>query len=119
MYGEDVDLGLRAAAAGKRSWFDPTGCRIVHHGQASSIVAYGSREGWRPLGTLNWRAALRRAYGPRRERRAWRALVLNLRLRLWAKTLARRAGDRDREALASALAADPPPELPPAPPSGG
>ena len=67
MFGEDIDLGLRAAAAGIRSWFDPSACRIVHHGQGSSTLAYGSREGWRPTGTLNWRAALRRAYGPRRE----------------------------------------------------
>ncbi len=58
MYGEDVDLGLRAAAAGVPSWFDPTVCRVVHHGQGSSPLAYGSREGWRPHGTLNWRAAL-------------------------------------------------------------
>jgi N-acetylglucosaminyl-diphospho-decaprenol L-rhamnosyltransferase len=112
MYGEDVDLGLRAAAAGVGSWFDPTVCRVVHHGQGSSPLAYGSREGWRPHGTLNWRAALRRAYGSRREWLAWRALRLNLRLRLITKTLLGRAGERDRSALAAALAADPPPRLP-------
>ena len=68
MFGEDVDLGLRAGAAGVRSRFDPTVCRIVHHGQGSiDRCVYGSREGWRPTGTLNWRAAVRRAYGPRRE----------------------------------------------------
>ena len=70
---------------GSRSWFDPAACRIVHHGQGSSTLAYGSREGWRPTGTLNWRAALRRAYGPRRERLGWMALRANLRLRLIAK----------------------------------
>ena len=74
MFGEDVDLGLRAAAAGVTSWFDPEACRIVHHGQGSSTRAYGSREGWRPTGTLNWRAAVRRAYGPRREWLGWLAL---------------------------------------------
>ena len=36
-------------------------------------LAYGSREGWRPTGTLNWRAAVRRAYGPRREWLGWLA----------------------------------------------
>ena len=82
MYGEDVDLGLRAAVDGVRSWFDPTICRLIHHGQGSSTVVYGSREAWRPAGTLNWRAAVRRAYGSRREWLAWRALRLNLRLRL-------------------------------------
>ena len=64
MFGEDVDLGLRAGAAGVRSRFDPAACRIVHHGQGSSTLVYGSREGWRATGTLNWRAAVRRAYGP-------------------------------------------------------
>lgn len=110
MYGEDVDLGLRAAAAGVGSWFDP-GARIVHHGQGSSTLVYGSREGWRPTGTLNWRAAVRRAYGPRREWMGWRALRLNLRLRLIAKTLLGRADDRDRAAVQAVLAARPVPDL--------
>jgi N-acetylglucosaminyl-diphospho-decaprenol L-rhamnosyltransferase len=113
MYGEDIDLGLRAVTAGAGCWFDPTSCRLVHHGQGSSVSAYGTREGWRADGTINWRAVLRRAYGPRREWLAWRALRLNLRLRLVAKGALGRAGERDRAALAAALAADPVPELPP------
>jgi N-acetylglucosaminyl-diphospho-decaprenol L-rhamnosyltransferase len=111
MFGEDVDLGLRAGAAGVRSWFDPVACRLVHHGQGSSTLVYGSREGWRPTGTLNWRAALRRAYGPRREGLAWLALRANLRLRLAAKTVLGRATDRDREAVRAARSATPVPEL--------
>jgi GT2 family glycosyltransferase len=111
MFGEDVDLGLRAAAAGVGSWFDPVACRILHHGQGSSTLVYGSREGWRPTGTLNWRAALRRAYGPRRERLGWLALRFNLRLRLLAKTALGRASDRDREAVRAARSATPVPEL--------
>jgi hypothetical protein len=111
MFGEDVDLGLRAGAAGVGSWFDPVACRIVHHGQGSSTLVYGSREGWRPTGTLNWRAALRRAYGPRRERLGWLALRFNLRLRLLAKTALGRASDRDREAVRAARSATPVPEL--------
>lgn len=113
MFGEDVDLGLRAGAAGVRSWFDPGTCRIVHHGQGSSTVVYGSREGWRPTGTLNWRAAVRRAYGPRREWLGWRALRLNLRLRLIAKTLLGRHTERDRAAVEAVLSAKPVPALPP------
>jgi GT2 family glycosyltransferase len=113
MFGEDVDLGLRAAGAGIESWFDPTACAIVHHGQGSSTQVYGSREGWRPTGTLNWRAAVRRAYGPRRETVGWWALRANLRLRLVAKTLLRRASDRDRSAVKAVLSARPVPELPP------
>ena len=114
MFGEDIDLGLRAAAAGVPRWFDPE-TRIVHHGQGSSTLAYGSREGWRPTGTLNWRAALRRAYGARRETVGWWALRVNLRLRLLAKSFLRRATDRDRAAVEAVLSARPVPELPPAP----
>lgn len=110
MYGEDVDLGLRAAAAGVGSWFEPQ-ARVIHHGQGSSTLVYGSREGWRPTGTLNWRAAVRRAYGPRREWLGWRALRLNLRLRLLVKQLLGRAGDRDRAAVKAAIAANPAPVL--------
>lgn len=113
MFGEDVDLGLRAAAAGVRSWFDPEACRIVHHGQGSSTLVYGSREGWRPTGTLHWRAALRRAYGPRREYLGWLALRFNLRLRLIAKTVLGRATARDREAVRAANSAQPVPDLSP------
>ena len=114
MFGEDVDLGLRAAAAGVTSWFDPEACRIVHHGLGSSTRAYGSRVGWRPTGTLNWRAAVRRAYGPRREWLGWLALRTNLRLRLVAKRLLGRATERDRAAVEAVLSAHPAPELPPA-----
>lgn len=113
MYGEDIDLGLRAGAAGVGSWFDPAVCRIVHHGQQSSQRAYGSREGWRPTGTLHWRAAVRRAYGPRRERIAWLALRANLRLRLVVKTLLGRAQERDRAAVRAVAEASPVPELAP------
>jgi GT2 family glycosyltransferase len=110
MFGEDIDLGLRAGAAGIRSWFEPA-VVVIHHGQGSSTRAYGSREAWRPTGTLNWRAALRRAYGPRREWLAWRALRANLRLRLVAKAAVGRATERDREALRAVTSARPVPEL--------
>ena len=113
LFSEDVDLGLRAEAAGFPSWFDPASCRVIHHGQGSSARAYGVREGYRPTAMLNWRAALRRAYGPRRESLAWGALRLNLRLRLIAKTALGRAGDRDRAAARAAASAKPVPELPP------
>jgi GT2 family glycosyltransferase len=112
MFGEDVDLGLRAAGAGVRSWFDPVACRVVHHGQGSTTLAYGSREAWRATGTLHWRAALRRAYGPRREGLAWMALRTNLRLRLLAKRLLGRATDRDRAAVDAVESARQVPDLP-------
>jgi GT2 family glycosyltransferase len=95
MYGEDVDLGLRAAAAGLSSYFLPDRCSVIHHGAGSSTVAYGSADGWRPEGTSNWRAVLRRRYGPGTARRAWWALRLNLGLRLTAKRVLGRAEERD------------------------
>jgi GT2 family glycosyltransferase len=113
MFGEDVDLGLRAGAAGVGRWFDPQSCAIVHHGQGSSTLVYGSREAWRPTGTLNWRAAVRRAYGARRETLGWFALRVNLRLRLVIKTMLRRATPRDRAAVEAVLSAKPVPVLPP------
>jgi N-acetylglucosaminyl-diphospho-decaprenol L-rhamnosyltransferase len=112
MYGEDIDLGLRARAAGVGVWFDPRAAALVHHGQGSSVLAYGTREGWRADATVNWRAALRRAYGPRAERRAWRALRVNLGLRLATKRALGRATDRDHAALAAARAATDVPALP-------
>ena len=118
MFGEDIDLGLRANAAGVGSWFEPQ-TPVVHYGQASSTLVYGSREGWRPTGTLNWRAAVRRAYGPRREWIAWRALRFNLRLRLLGKTALGRSTDRDRAAVDAAVSAKPAPRLGPPPGAGG
>ena len=40
MYGEDLELGLRAGRAGVATWFWP-GARVVHHGAHSSVDAYG------------------------------------------------------------------------------
>ena len=107
MFGEDVDLGLRAGAAGVRSRFDPSACRIVHHGQGSSTLVYGSREGWRPTGTLNWRAAVRRAYGPRRETRAWRALRSTCACGCSPRRSLGRATERDRAAVEAVAAGAP------------
>jgi N-acetylglucosaminyl-diphospho-decaprenol L-rhamnosyltransferase len=40
MYGEDLELGLRAAQAGVATWFWPE-ARVVHHRAHSSAIAYG------------------------------------------------------------------------------
>jgi N-acetylglucosaminyl-diphospho-decaprenol L-rhamnosyltransferase len=40
LYGEDLDLGLRAAASGIETWFWPS-ARILHHGAHSSARAFG------------------------------------------------------------------------------
>jgi GT2 family glycosyltransferase len=112
MYSEDLDLGLRAAAAGVRARFDPAVCRIVHRGQGSAVIAYGAREAYRPEAAINRRSALRRAYGPRREWLGWMALRTNLRLRLTAKRLLGRATERDRAAVHAVVSARSVPDLP-------
>ena len=92
MFGEDVDLGLRAARRRRRaraSTRAPAGSSTTARARRRSSTAR-ARAGARPA-TLNWRAAVRRAYGPRREWLGWRALRFNLRLRLVAKTLLGRA----------------------------
>jgi N-acetylglucosaminyl-diphospho-decaprenol L-rhamnosyltransferase len=101
LYGEDLELGLRAGRAGIGSFFCPETCRIVHLGAGSSTVAFGSREAWRARAAVNWRDVLTRAYGPRRARRGRNALVLNLALRTAAKRFLRRPTVRDRAALAA------------------
>jgi GT2 family glycosyltransferase/glycosyltransferase involved in cell wall biosynthesis len=40
MYGEDLDLGLRAAAAGVPTWFWPD-ARVLHHGAHATVPAFG------------------------------------------------------------------------------
>ncbi len=40
MYGEDLELGLRAARAGVPTWFWPH-ARVIHHGAHSTAAAYG------------------------------------------------------------------------------
>jgi GT2 family glycosyltransferase/glycosyltransferase involved in cell wall biosynthesis len=40
LYGEDMELGLRAASAGVPTWFWPE-ARVVHHRAHSSAVAFG------------------------------------------------------------------------------
>ena len=114
MYGEDLDLGLRAARAGIPSWFAPDLCELLHHGGASAGVRYGGRP--EALVALTRRAVVRRAYGAARERRAWLAQRLNLRLRIAAKRALGRDASRDRAALVAALSARRPPELPQPPP---
>ena len=40
MYGEDLELGLRAARGGVPTWFWPQ-ARVIHHGAHSTATAYG------------------------------------------------------------------------------
>jgi N-acetylglucosaminyl-diphospho-decaprenol L-rhamnosyltransferase len=115
LYGEDMDLGLRASRAGVPSYFCPDVARVVHHGRGSTSQLLP--EGPWDLMAVNRRAVLRRAFGHRRERASHAALVVNLGLRSAAKRALGRAATRDRAALRAALSARAVPALPPEPSS--
>ena len=106
LYGEDMDLGLRAGRAGVLSLFCPDLARVIHYGRGSTSQVLP--EGPWELMARNRRAVLRRACGPRRERAAQAALVLNLGLRAAAKAALRRDARRDRAALGAAIRAGAP-----------
>ncbi len=63
LYGEDLDLGLRAAAAGVETWFMP-GARVVHREAHSSAGAFAGE----PVDLLagRRRAVVAERLGPRR-----------------------------------------------------
>ena len=113
MYGEDLDLCLRAKAAGVPSYFCPATTEVMHRAGASSAVRYD--DGPEQVIAQTQRAVLRRAFGERRERRARDAQMLNLRLRVAAKRALRRSAYREQRALAALVSAEQAPELPSAP----
>jgi GT2 family glycosyltransferase len=113
LYGEDMDLGLRAARAGVRSYFCPDRARVIHYGQGSTAQLLP--DGPWDLMAQNRRAVLRRSCGERGERAAQAALVLNLGLRVAAKRALRRDAGRDRAVLRATLSAREVPSLPPEP----
>ena len=113
LYSEDLDLGLRAKRAGIPSYFCPDLCRVVHRGGASASIAFP--RGAYGLAARNRRAVLRRAYGSRRERAAWLALRLNLRLRVMAKRVLGRDATPQRALLEAVRSTRTVRELPPAP----
>jgi GT2 family glycosyltransferase len=113
LYAEDMDLGLRAAAAGVDSWLCPELAEVVHRRRGSSDRRWPG--GPEEEAAKNRRAVVRRAYGPKAERRAWLAQRANLRLRASAKRLLRRDAEPELRALAGARQAASPPPLP-APP---
>jgi GT2 family glycosyltransferase len=93
LMSEDLDLGLRASKAGIPSLFAPEACSVVHHGRTALVRRFD--DAGLALALRNRRAAIARRYGRRRERRAWRAHLLRLRLRSAAKRALR--GDREDE----------------------
>jgi GT2 family glycosyltransferase len=103
LYGEDMDLGLRAARAGVPSLFCPDVAQVVHRGRGSTSQRLP--EGPWELMARNRRAVLMRAFGPRRELAAQGAHLLNLGLRAAAKRALGRDASRDRAVLRAAVRA--------------
>jgi GT2 family glycosyltransferase len=100
LYGEDMDLGLRAARAGVESLFCPDVCRVVHRGGASAAALDSDDRELRVASSR--RAVVARAYGPRRETAAWLAQRTNLRLRVVAKRVLGRNAEREAATLRAA-----------------
>ncbi len=121
MYGEDLDLGIRAHQAGMPVILAPDLCALIHDGKGSSSAVY--RDLGRAQAGINGRLVLRRAYGGRREWLAWIAERMSLALRSRAKMLLGRDSDWERLVAAGLREARPvstlpaSPETPPDPPS--
>ena len=94
MYGEDLDLGIRAGQAGVRMVHRPDVCVVIHYGKASSSGVYSDLG--RAQAALNGRSVLRRAYGPRREWLAWMAERTSLAIRVRTKSILGRDSDWER-----------------------
>lgn len=64
LYGEDMELGLRAARAGVQTWFWP-GAQVVHHRAHTSAVTFGgepfARQAWARHDVIARRLGRRRA----------------------------------------------------------
>ena len=110
MYGEDMDLGVRARIGGVRVAMRPELCKVIHYGKASSSSVYGDLG--REEAARNGRAVLRRAYGSRREWFAWRGERLSVSARARAKALLGRDASWERLVAAGLRRATPVPALP-------
>ena len=94
LYGEDLDLGLRAAEQGVETWFWPA-ARVLHrHGHATR------RDGERfELLARQRREVVERRLGTARRRRDDAAQILTFASRAALKILLRRPAQREREQL--------------------
>ncbi len=102
MYGEDLDLGLRAADAGIETWFWPA-ARVRHTGAHASRAAFGGE----PLDLLarRRREVVRERRGPGRARRDDLLQLLTFADRLALKRLSGRDAARERRQLGALLRA--------------
>jgi len=102
LYGEDLDLGLRAAAAGVETWFWPT-ARVLHHRAHSTDAAFGG-EPFELLASAR-REVVARVLGPPRARLDDLAQGVTFASRLALKRAIGRASERERRQLDALRAA--------------
>lgn len=98
MYSEDMDLGLRAAAAGVQTWFWPA-ARLVHHGGRSSRAAFGGEPIERQARARH--AVVARRLGPRAARVDDGAQMLTFASRWALKRALGHPAERERRQLAA------------------
>ena len=96
LYAEDLDLGLRAGAAGVETWFWPS-ARVLHKRAQSSGRAFGG-EPFELLARERRRVVARRM-GERAARVDDAAQTATFATRWAVKTLLRRPADRERRQL--------------------
>jgi GT2 family glycosyltransferase/glycosyltransferase involved in cell wall biosynthesis len=96
LYGEDLDLGLRASDSGIETWYWPS-ARVVHRRGHSTERSFGGE----PLELLarRRREVIARRRGPRRARFDDLVQLITFADRLALKTLARRPAERERRQL--------------------
>jgi GT2 family glycosyltransferase len=99
LYGEDIDLGLRAGQAGHRSLFLPDAATVVHHGDHASARRFADAGAERSLVTR--RQVLRRNLGPSRELLDFGCQVVTYGGRYLAKRVLGRDPSHERAWLAA------------------
>jgi GT2 family glycosyltransferase len=97
LYGEDFDLGVRAAQAGESCLFAPGVARIVHLGDRSANQRFV--DGGLALSVRNRRRVVRRRLGPTRDVSDFIAQVVFNVVRFVGKSVLRRSTDRERRWL--------------------
>jgi N-acetylglucosaminyl-diphospho-decaprenol L-rhamnosyltransferase len=102
LYGEDLELGLRARQQGIETWLWPS-VRVVHHRAHSSTAAFGG-EPFERLATAR-REVVRRRMGGRRAALDDALQALTFASRIALKTALRRPARRERAQLQALRAA--------------
>ena len=96
MYGEDLELGLRAADAGVPTWFWPS-ARVMHSGAHATTAAFGGEDLARLAAARHEGVALARGAAAARRDDALQALTFASRAAL--KRLLGRGAERERAQL--------------------